>query len=102
MSFDVTNTGSKTGTEVVQVYATGEEFEIARPRLELKGFARITINPGETKKAEIQIAAKDLEFHNQKLERVLPRGKYQIRVGGSSESLGSPVTLDTMPAEGGQ
>ena len=90
VSFDVTNTGSKTGTEVVQVYATGEEFEIARPRLELKGFARIALNPGETKKAEIQITAKDLEFHNQKLERVLPRGKYQIRVGGSSESLAPP------------
>lgn len=97
VSFDVTNSGSRPGTEVVQVYATGEEFEIARPRLELKGFDRIALNPGETKKAEIQIAAKDLEFHNQKLERVLPRGKYQIRVGGSSESLGSPVTLETVP-----
>jgi hypothetical protein len=68
------------------------------PRLELTGFVRIALNTGETQKAEIQIAAKDLEFQNPKLVRVLPHGKYQIRVGSSFEALGSAVTINTKSA----
>jgi beta-glucosidase len=98
VSFNISNTGQSAGTEIAQLYVSGESFEIARPMLELKGFARVTLEPGETKNVTIDLDADDLHFHDTSLRRVLPNGKYQVRVGGSSSALGNPVTLVTKAA----
>ena len=97
VKFDVTNTGKRAGSEIAQLYVSGKEFSIARPALELKGFARIFLKPGETKKVTIKLAADDLHFHDRSLNRVLPRGKYLIRGGGSSTKLSDPVSIRTQP-----
>ena len=93
VSFDVTNTGTREGTEIAQVYVSGEAFEIARPKLELKGFARVTLLPGETRKVTVKLDAEDLHFHDVSLQRTLPDGKYLVQVGGSSAMLSEPLTL---------
>ncbi|HBE98420.1 MAG TPA: hypothetical protein DDW68_14735, partial [Verrucomicrobiales bacterium] len=97
VKFDVKNTGKRAGTEIAQFYVSGEEFSIARPALELKGFARIFLKPGETKKVTVKLEADDLHFHDRSMNRVLPRGKYLIRVGGSSTKLSDPVSIRTRP-----
>ncbi|MEN8716991.1 MAG: glycoside hydrolase family 3 N-terminal domain-containing protein [Verrucomicrobiales bacterium] len=97
VKFDVTNAGERAGTEIAQLYVSGEEFSIARPALELKGFARIFLKPAETKKVTITLEADDLHFHDKSLNRVLPKGKYLIRVGGSSTKLSDPVSIRTQP-----
>lgn len=95
VSFSVTNTGRRHGTEIAQLYVSGQSFEIARPRLELKGFQRVTLKPGETKQITISLNSDDLRFHDSSLERVLPDGEYLVRVGGSSVRLSQPLTLVT-------
>ena len=97
VSFTLTNTSQREGTEISQVYVSGEEFDIARPSLELKGFARTTLRPGESKEITVTLQADDLFFHDMDLNRVLPKGKYLVRVGGSSTSLSEPLTLSTIP-----
>jgi len=96
VTFTLSNTGQREGTEISQVYVSGEEFDIARPSLELKGFARTTLRAGESKKITIPLHADDLFFHDMNLERVLPKGKYLVRVGGSSVDLSKPLTLGTI------
>ena len=91
----VTNTGQRAGTEIAQLYVTGESFAIARPALELKGFRRISLEPGQSQSVVFQIKAEDLSFHDTFLNRVLPSGKYLVRVGGTSADLGEPKTLIT-------
>ena len=96
VTFTLTNTGQREGTEISQLYVSGEEFDIARPAFELKGFARTTLRGGESTQITIPLQADDLFFHNMQLKRVLPKGKYLVRVGGSSASLSKPLTLSTV------
>ena len=95
-SFDLTNTGKREGTEIAQLYVSGEGFAIARPSLELKGFNRVHLKPGETKRVTLTLDADDLHFHDSALNRTLPAGKYQVMVGGSSQSLSKPLYLKTI------
>ena len=96
VQFTLKNTGSQPGTEISQLYVSGEEFSIARPTLELKGFCRTTLQAGESTRLTMPLAADDLFFHDMALERVLPKGKYLLRVGGSSADLSEPVTIATV------
>jgi len=91
----VTNTGQRAGTEIAQLYVTGESFAIARPALELKGFRRVSLEAGQSQDIVFQINADDLFFHDVSLQRVFPEGKYRVRVGRSSADLGEPKTLMT-------
>ena len=97
VSFDLKNIGKQAGTEIVQLYASGESYEIGRPILELKAFDRVYLKPGQNTTVSLELDADDLHFHNSELERVLPSGKYKIRVGGSSQSLSEPIELKTIP-----
>ena len=63
----------------------------------MKAFARVSLNPGEEKEVLLVLEADDLHFHDSDLNRVLPKGQYLVRVGGSSQSLSQPKTLKTMP-----
>lgn len=61
-SVDVSNTGSRDASELVQVYVHADKASIARPRRELKGFSRVALSPGETAHVEIRVAVKSLGF----------------------------------------
>ena len=89
----ITNTGQRAGTEIAQLYVSGESFDIARPGLELKGFRRVSLEPGQSADVVFQLRAEDLFFHDESLKRVFPDGKYQVRVGRSSADLGEPQPL---------
>ena len=78
---DVTNTGDRRGTEVVQLYVRDLVGDIVRPVRELKGFRRITLDPGETTTVEFVLDGAELSFHNQLLERVTEPGEFHVWVG---------------------
>ena len=59
---DVTNTGKRDGDEVVQLYVKHLGSKVARPRKELRGFRRVTLQPGETKTVELPLAAQSLAY----------------------------------------
>jgi len=81
---DVKNTGSVTGTEVVQLYIRNTAASVEQPVRELKGFARVQLAAGETKHVEFPLGFVQLNFYNVDLERTVEPTTYTIWVGGSS------------------
>ncbi len=88
----VTNTGGRTGQEVVQVYVKAPGIEAVRPSLELKGFAKVTLAPGEAKQVDIPLF--DLDYWNEDGQCwELEAGEYRICVGNSSVDLPLEASL---------
>jgi beta-glucosidase len=81
---DVKNTGSVAGTEVVQLYLRNTAASVSQPVRELKGFARVTLAPGETKHVEFPLGFDELNFYNAEIKRTVEPTTYKIWVGGSS------------------
>lgn len=85
VSVEVTNTGRRTGDEVVQLYVRDLLSEmVTRPVKELKGFRRITLQPGETQTVQFTLTPAELSFLNERMERVVEPGQFEIMVGGNS------------------
>jgi len=81
---DVKNTGSVAGTEVVQLYIRNTAASVSQPVRELKGFARVTLAPGEAKHLEFPLGFDELNFYNVEIKRTVEPTTYKIWVGGSS------------------
>jgi beta-glucosidase len=81
---DVTNTGQRAGTEVVQLYVRDRISSVTRPVKELKGFQKIQLEPGETKTVALEITPETLAFYDVHLKHVVEPGEFEIRVGTSS------------------
>ena len=84
VGFDVKNTGSVAGTEVVQMYIRNTEASVEQPVRELKGFARVDLAPGESKHVELPLGFDELNFYNVEVKRTVEPTTYTIWVGGSS------------------
>jgi beta-glucosidase len=87
ISIDVTNSGAVRGDEVVQLYIRDDVSSVTRPVKELRGFRRITLNPGETKTVEFTLGPEELSFLNRDMHRVVEPGTFTIMVGGNSVDL---------------
>jgi beta-glucosidase len=81
---ELTNTGSREGTEVVQMYIRDRVSSVTRPVKELKGFRKITLQPGETQTVEIEVTPESLAFYDIRMEYVVEPGEFEIMVGTSS------------------
>lgn len=81
---EVTNTGSVTGDEVVQMYIRDRISSVTRPVKELKGFGRITLGPGESATVEFEITPEHLAFYDINMKYVVEPGEFEIMVGNSS------------------
>ncbi len=81
---DVTNTGKRPGTEVVQLYIRDRVSSVTRPVKELKGFQKISLKPGETKTVALDITPDSLAFYDINMEYVVEPGEFEIMVGSSS------------------
>jgi beta-glucosidase-like glycosyl hydrolase len=95
VSVDVTNTGSRDGDEVVQIYMTTPDSPAAlqRPIKRLKGFQRVTIPAGQTKTVSIEIDGADLWFWDMKADRMTyDAGRYVFEVGSSSKDIRGTVS----------
>lgn len=84
VSFEVTNTGKMDGTEIVQLYIRDEYASITRPVKELKGFQRVFLKAGETKKVEFTITPDELKFYTVRKVWEVEPGDFTIMVGSSS------------------
>ena len=88
VSLTVTNTGSVAGTEIVQLYVAKKSSELFRPVKELKGFARVTLAPGEKQRITIMLDDKAFRFWNVKANRwEIEGGEYELLVGASVEDI---------------
>ncbi|MBO5903137.1 MAG: glycoside hydrolase family 3 C-terminal domain-containing protein [Tidjanibacter sp.] len=94
VTIPVTNTGNRTGKEVVQLYIADKEASVMRPEKELKGFAKVELEPGQTKEVSFVIDAEALSFFDDKKhEWVAEQGEFEALVGAASDDIKSSVTF---------
>lgn len=99
VSVDVTNTGSREGDEVPQLYIHQNVASVTRPVMQLRDFKRITLKPGEKKTVSFTIAPDMLSMLNLDMHRVVEPGTFAVMVGPSSDQT-STVTLTVVGAYG--
>jgi beta-glucosidase len=80
----VTNTGTRTGSEVVQMYIRDRVSSATRPVKELKGFRKVFLESGETKSVAFEITSEQLAFYDIHMKFVVEPGEFEIMVGSSS------------------
>ncbi len=88
VSFDVRNTGRRAGAEVAELYVGDAHASVPRPVKELKGFAKITLKPGETKPITLTLDRRAFSFYDvKKHDWSAEPGEFTISVGGSSDNI---------------
>ena len=83
----VTNTGSRDGAEVVQLYIRDLVGSVTRPVKELKGFEKIFLKAGESRKVSFSITPELLKFYNYDLQFVCEPGDFDVMIGGNSQDV---------------
>jgi beta-glucosidase len=98
VSVDVTNTGKRAGDEVVQMYVRHQGSKVERPAEELKGFARVAIEPGQTRTITLPLSADSLRYWDEAQHGwVLEPDTVLIRVGGGSNEIRAEQTVRVQP-----
>jgi beta-glucosidase len=88
VSFNVKNTGSRAGAEVAEVYVGDSHASVPRPVKELKGFAKVYLQPGETKQVTVSLDRRAFSFYDvEKADWKAEPGKFSILVGSSSAKM---------------
>ncbi|CAD0005438.1 glycoside hydrolase family 3 N-terminal domain-containing protein [Flavobacterium salmonis] len=87
VSVNVKNIGNYDGDEVVQLYINDVYSSVTTPRKTLKGFKRLFIEKGETKKVEFTLTADELSLWNRDMKRVVEPGDFEVMIGGNSVDL---------------
>ncbi|HEX9422010.1 MAG TPA: beta-glucosidase BglX [Pyrinomonadaceae bacterium] len=87
VSVDVENTGKRAGDEVVQLYIRDTAASVTRPVKELKGFQRITLQPGERRQVKFVLTSAELGFWNRQMRFTVEPGGFKVMVGSNSEDL---------------
>ncbi|MBP3356423.1 MAG: beta-glucosidase BglX [Rikenellaceae bacterium] len=89
----LTNTGSRTATEVMQLYVRDLVASVTRPVRELKGFRRVTLEPGQTAEVTLELPVSELAFWNAAMEYGVEPGRFRLWVAPDSSS-GTPVEFE--------
>ena len=81
---DITNTGSRPGAEIVQLYIRDLVSTVTRPTRMLRRFARVELESGETRTVNFELTGEDLALVDLHMKRIVEPGEFEIHVGGSS------------------
>src|SRR5438270_718814 len=95
VSVDVTNTGTRAGDEVAQLYIRDLVSMVTQPVKQLRGFRRVTLQPGETRTVTFEIGPEQLAYHGLHMKRVVEPGRFDVMVGGNSVDVRS-TALDVV------
>ena len=82
----LSNTGKVKAVEVVQLYVRDLAGSLTRPVRELKGFRRVELQPGESRRVSFDLHTDDLAFHNAEMQRVTEPGKFHLWIGPDAQS----------------
>ncbi len=97
---EVTNTGTVAGSEVVQLYVSYVDSSVERSELDLKGFAKVTLEPGETRTVGLELPVDRLAYYDVAESRwLLEPIEYAVRVGTSSRDLPLTASLVVQPSQ---
>jgi beta-glucosidase len=87
IAIEVANTGERDGDEVVQLYVRDPQASVTRPVLELKGFVRVEVRAGASKRITFRLPVGQLGFYDRQLRYVVEPGEIEVMVGTSSQEL---------------
>jgi len=85
--FDIVNSGGRAGAEVVQLYINDLISSVTTPVSLLRGFEKVTLEPGERRRVELRLTPDDLSLLNRHMEWVLEPGEFEIKIGRSSRDI---------------
>ena len=98
VSVDITNTGQRAGDEVAQLYVHAVASSVVRPAKELRGFQRLTLQPGEKRTFTFALPAAKLAFWDEKTHAFLVEpGAFELMVGASSADIRAEAVLEVAP-----
>ena len=87
ISFTVANTGDREGTEIVQLYLADEYASVVRPVMELVGFRRVALKPGEEKTVEFKVLPSQMAFLDEEMRWKVEKGSFKVLVGAASDDI---------------
>ena len=87
VSADITNTGNRPGTEIVQLYVRDPYASITRPVHELAGFSRVDLEPGQTATVDFTLPVSLLAFLDTRMEWLVEAGDIEVLLGASSNDI---------------
>jgi beta-glucosidase len=88
VTVDVTNTGLVAGQEIVQLYVHDQESRLVRPTKELKGFAKVALQPGETKTVTISLAYRAFAYYHPAYQQwITDNGQFDLLIGASAADI---------------
>ncbi|GAA0243146.1 glycoside hydrolase family 3 N-terminal domain-containing protein [Haladaptatus pallidirubidus] len=90
----VTNTGDRSGHDIVQLYIHAESPDQARPVQELKGFERVSLDAGASKRVSFEVDATQLAYHDADMNLVVSEGSFELRVGHSATEIAETATVE--------
>jgi beta-glucosidase len=94
VTVDVTNTGKVAGKEIVEVYVHDQRSGLVRPEKELKGFAKVDLQPGETKSVSIKLDFRAFAYYHPKYKRwITENGNFDILIAASAADVRQTLTV---------
>ena len=96
ISCDLTNTGDRTGDEVVQLYICDKVASVITYESVLRGFERVSLQPGETKTVTFTLYPEDLQILDRHYEWTVEPGEFEVRIGSSSEDIRLKGTFEKL------
>jgi beta-glucosidase len=87
ISLELKNTGGRLGKEIVQLYIRDKISSVTTPVQRLKGFKKVELSPGETKKVEFTVDFDELSLWNQEMKKVVEPGDFEVQIGSSCEDI---------------
>ncbi|MGH7635540.1 MAG: glycoside hydrolase family 3 C-terminal domain-containing protein, partial [Gemmatimonadaceae bacterium] len=98
VSVDVKNAGKVRGDEVAQLYVRHEKSRVPRPRLDLRGYRRITLDPGQSRRVNFTLRGASLAYWDSTAQRwTVDRDRVRLQVGGSSDADRAHTTISVVP-----
>lgn len=98
VSVRVQNTGQYAGEEVVQLYVADPVASVTRPVRQLKGFARVALQPGETRTVHFDLNARHLAFYDADMRYIVEPGTIRVMVGAASNDIRQQATVEVVGA----
>jgi beta-glucosidase len=86
-SVDVRNTGTRAGKETVQLYVKDVVSSVTTPVLQLRGFRKVALGPGEKATVTLTLTPRDLALYDRQMKRVVEPGDFEVMVGASSADI---------------
>src|SRR5690606_14597225 len=84
---EVQNTGKVTGDEVVQLYIKDKLSSVTTYESQLRGFERVSLEPGESKTVKFRLNADELSLYDRNMNYIVEPGEFEVRVGSSSQDI---------------